>query len=174
MKNVFNKTLVLSILLLSLLSYNCSNKNNMSDTPANFKDNPFYNPSSLPFQAPPFDKIKDSDYQPAIEEGMKQEIEEINKIADNPAEPTFENTLVALEKSGQLLNRAWLTFNAVASANTDSVLQKVKEEEAPKLAAHYDEIYLNPKLFSRVKSVYEKRDQLKLDEESAKTVRILL
>ncbi len=168
MKKVFNKTLVLSILLLSFISYNCSNKNNMDDTSANIKDNPFYNPSSLPFQAPPFDKIKDSDYQPAIEEGMKQEIEEINKIADNPAAPTFENTLVALEKSGQLLNRAWLTFNAVTSANTDSVLQKVKEEEAPKLAAHYDEIYLNPKLFSRVKAVYEKRDGLKLDQESEK------
>ena len=74
--------------------------------------NPFYAPSTLPFQAPPFDKIKDSDYQPAIDAGMAQQIEEVEAIANNPAPPTFENTLVALERSGQLLDRVWLRSTA--------------------------------------------------------------
>lgn len=128
--------------------------------------NPFLTQSKLPFQAPPFDKIRDSDYKPAIEEGMKQQLAEIKKITDNIVAPTFENTLVALEKSGQLLNRVSLVFNAVTSANTDSILQKVQEEEAPKLASHNDAIYLNEKLFGRVKSIYEKRNKLNLDNES--------
>src|SRR5271154_3252581 len=75
--------------------------------------NPFYAPSTLPFHAPPFDKIKDSDYQPAIEAGMAEQRREIRAIADNPAPPTFENTLVAMEKTGQLFNRAMTAFNCV-------------------------------------------------------------
>ena len=86
-------------------------------------DNPFYAPSTLPFQAPPFDKIHDSDYQPAIEAGMAQQLTEIRAIADNPDAPTFENTLVAMEKSGRLLDRVMSVFDAVTSANTDPVLQ---------------------------------------------------
>ncbi|MHB8337128.1 MAG: peptidyl-dipeptidase Dcp [Ignavibacteriaceae bacterium] len=132
--------------------------------------NPFFEPSNLPFQAPPFDKIKDSDYKPAIEEGMKQQLSEIEKIANNSATPTFENTLVALEKSGQLLARVTMVFNAVTGANTDSLLQAVQEEEAPKLAAHSDAIFLNTKLFERVKSIYQNRNQLKLNHESQKLI----
>src|SRR5438309_7113081 len=112
--------------------------------------NPFYAPSTLPFHAPPFDKIKDEDYQPAIEAGMAEELSEIQAIADNRAAATFENTLVAMEKSGQLLRRAMTAFGGVTGANTDPVLQKVRSEEAPKLAAHQDAIYLNAKLFARV------------------------
>ncbi len=107
--------------------------------------NPFYAPSTLPFQAPPFDKIKDSDYQPAIEAGIVQNLEEIRAIADNNAEPTFENTIVAMEKSGQLINRVNQVFNGVTSANINPVLQKVQDEEAPKLAALQDGIYPQPK-----------------------------
>src|SRR5271156_3091635 len=95
--------------------------------------NPFYAPSTLPFQAPPFDKIKDEDYQPAIEAGMAQELAEIQAIADNPAAPTFENTLVAMEKTGQLLQRELASFCAVTAANTNPVLQKKQADEAPKL-----------------------------------------
>src|SRR5271170_3351972 len=109
--------------------------------------NPFYAPSTLPFHAPPFDKIKDEDYQPAIEAGMAEELTEIQAIADNPAAPTFENTLVAMEKTGRLLQRAMATFGAVGGANTDPVLDTVRDQEAPKLAAHSDAIYLNAKLF---------------------------
>ena len=106
----------------------------------NITANPFYKPSTLPFQAPDFSKIKDSDYQPAMEEGMQLQRAEIEKIADNPAAPTFDNTLVAMEKSGQMLMRVMLAFSTVAGANTDDTLQKVQETEAPKLSAHQDSI----------------------------------
>jgi len=132
--------------------------------------NPFYAPSTLPFQAPPFDKIKDSDYQPAMDAGIDQLQQEIDAIAGNPAAPTFENTLVALEKSGQLLNRVQLVFNCVTAANTDDELQKVEDYEAPRLAAAQDAVYLNAKLFARVKAVYEQRASLHLDPESLKLV----
>ncbi len=134
--------------------------------------NPFFTASTLPFQAPPFDKIKDSDYQPAIEKGMADQLAEWQKIADNPAAPTFENTYVALEKSGALLNRVMEVFNGVASANTDPTLQKVQEEEAPKLAAHQDALYLDGKLFDRVQKVYHERATLKLDPESLRLVEV--
>ena len=133
-------------------------------------DNPFYAASPLPFQAPPFDKIKDGDYQPAIEAGMAQQREEVRAIADNPAAPTFENTFVALEKSGQLFNRVMNVFNGITNANLNPVLDKVQQEEAPKLAAHQDAIFLDPKLFRRVKTVYEERESLTLDPESLRLV----
>jgi peptidyl-dipeptidase Dcp len=134
--------------------------------------NPFYAASTLPFHAPPFDKIKDDDYQPAIEAGMDAELAEVQAIADNPAPPTFENTLVAMEKTGRLLQRALLTFNAVAGANTNDVLIKVQADEAPKLAAHQDAIFLNAKLFARVAAVYDQRDSLKLDPESQRLLQV--
>ena len=128
--------------------------------------NPFYARSTLPFQAPPFDKIKDSDYQPAIEAGMAQQRKEIRAIADNPAPPTFENTIVAMEKSGQLFDRVMNVFNGVTGANLDPALQKVKDVEAPKLAAHEDAIFLDSKLFERVAALYQQRLSLQLDQES--------
>ncbi|WP_158756345.1 peptidyl-dipeptidase Dcp [Dyella sp. S184] len=135
--------------------------------------NPFFTASTLPYQAPPFDKIHDGDYQPAIDEGMKQQLAEIEKIADNPDAPTFENTFVAMEKSGVMLYRVMAVFGAVTGANTDDALQKVQEDEAPKLAAHEDAIYLNDKLFQRVEAVYNQRDTLKLDPESARLVEVV-
>ena len=140
--------------------------------PAASTNNPFFAASTLPFQAPPFDKITEADYQPAIEEGMKQHLAEIEKIADNPDAPTFDNTYVAMEKSGALLTRAMMAFEGVAQANTSDTLQKVEEEEAPKLAAHRDAITLNSKLFARVQAVYDQRDTLKLDPESLRLVEV--
>src|ERR1700678_782509 len=128
--------------------------------------NPFYTASKLPFQAPPFDKIKDSDYRPAIEAGMAQQRKEMQAIADSPAPPTFENTVVAMEKTGALFNRVMLVFNGVTGANLDPDLQKVQDYEAPRLAAHEDEIFLNSQLFQRVATLYRQRDSLKLDAES--------
>ena len=163
------KIILISFLITSMVTISmAANKNQPKSSTSVDQSNPFFSPSELRFQAPPFDKIKDSDFQPAIEEGIKEETDEMNKIAENDAEPTFENTIVAMEKSGQLLTRVQLVFNALTSANTDSVLQQVKEEEAPKLAAHYDAIFLNSKLFNRVKSLYEKKDQLNLDHEAQK------
>ena len=130
-------------------------------------ENPFLSPSPLLFQAPPFDKIEDADFKPALEEGIKRQLAEVNQIADNPEPPTFENTLVALEESGQLLTRVSLVFNAMTGANTDPTLQALDEEMAPKLAALQDAIYLNPKLFQRIETLYAKREKLKLDHESA-------
>jgi peptidyl-dipeptidase Dcp len=128
--------------------------------------NPFFAASTLPFQAPPFDKIKDEDFQPAIEAGMAQQQVEIQAIADNPDAPTFDNTIVVMEKSGQLFDRAMAAFGAVTGANTNPLLQKVKTIEAPKLAAHRDFIYLNTKLFARVSAIYKQRATLKLNPEA--------
>jgi peptidyl-dipeptidase Dcp len=125
--------------------------------------NPFFTPSPLPFAAPPFDRISDGDFQPAIEEGMRQHLAEIEAIADDPAPPTFANTIELMEGSGELLTRALKVFGALAGANTDETIQKVQGEEAPKLAAHQDSIFLNPKLFARVEAIYNQRDDLGLD-----------
>ena len=128
--------------------------------------NPFFAPSTLQFQAPPFDRIKDSDYQPAIEEGMKQHIAEIEAIADDPAAPAFENTIVPMERSGVLLTRVSKVFFNLTASNTNPTLQKVEADEAPKFAAHQDAVFMNPKLFAKVKSIYDRRDSLGLDAES--------
>jgi peptidyl-dipeptidase Dcp len=134
--------------------------------------NPFAEPSTLPLQAPPFDRIKDTDYEPAFEEAMKQQIAEIDAIANNPAAPTFDNTVVAMEKSGRMLDRVSLAFSAVVGANTNDTLDKAQTDEAPKLAAHEDAIYLNPKLFARVNAIYDQRDTLKLDPESLQLLNV--
>ncbi|MGD8321914.1 MAG: M3 family metallopeptidase [Gemmatimonadota bacterium] len=147
------------ILTLALLATACSRE----PTTTASSENPFFQKSTLPFQAPPFDHITDADYQPAIEAGMQQQRAEIDSIAHQEAPPTFENTIVAMERSGQLLTRVMRAFNAVTSANTDSTLQAVQAEEAPKLAAHSDAIYLDPDLYGRVKSIYERRQNLGLD-----------
>jgi peptidyl-dipeptidase Dcp len=144
--------------------------NGHAATPSFGPDNPFYAASTLPFQAPPFDRIKDSDYQPAIEAGMAEQIKEVEAIANDPAPPTFENTFVALEKTGRLFNRVMGVFNGVTGANTNPTLQQVQTEEAAKLASHQDAIFLNPKLFARIKAVYDQRTTLKLDPESLRLV----
>ena len=162
------KLLILSIgiFLIILAACNTERKKSME----NMKDlasNPFMHASTLPFQAPDFTKIKDSDFAPAFKEGFKEQLVKIEKIAQNPEAPTFENTLVALEKSSQLLRRVYGVFNMLSGANTDSVLQKLNEAVAPKLAAQQDAIYLNEKLYQRIKTIYQKKDELNLDKESA-------
>ncbi len=128
--------------------------------------NPFLTASTLPFQAPPFDKIKDSDYQPAIEEGMKRQRTEIDRIAEDPAPPTFANTIEAMERTGDLLTRVSKVFFNLTQSNTNDTLQKVETEEAPKLAAHQDAIFMNPKLFARVKTLYDRRTSLGLSPDA--------
>ena len=132
--------------------------------------NPFYAESNLPFHAPDFTKIKDSDFQPAMEEGMRQKLSEVEQIANQTAEPTFDNTFVALERSGALLTRVNHVFDALTGANTNDTLQKIQEDEAPKLAANRDAIYLNPKLFARIKKVYDDRQKLNLQPEDLRLV----
>lgn len=138
----------------------------MATTPAPTtapRANPLLQASTLPFHAPPFDKIRNSDFKPAIESGMRQQLAVVNAIANNAAPPTFQNTLVAMEKSGQPLSRTMMVFGLLTSADTNPTLQKVQEEEAPKLAAHQDAIFLNDKLWKRVKTLWNERDKLKLD-----------
>jgi peptidyl-dipeptidase Dcp len=134
--------------------------------------NPFYAPSTLAFRAPPFDKIKDDDYQPAIEAGMAQNLVEIGRIANNAAPPTFDNTFVPMEKSGQLLNRAYAAFNGVSQANTNPALQNAKTALAPKRAAYEDAVHLNKRLFERIAAIYAQRESLKLDPESRRLVEV--
>jgi peptidyl-dipeptidase Dcp len=134
---------------------------------ADLKDNPLTVESTLPYQYPPFDKIKDEHFVPAIEAGMREQLKEIEPIANNSEEPTFDNTIVALERTGRLLDRAQRTFSNLNACDTNTTRQKIDKETAPKLSAHRDEIFLNPKLFARVQALYDQRDKLGLDPESA-------
>jgi peptidyl-dipeptidase Dcp len=161
------------VLLVALLAITSSFKEiggKSSAKKKNAASNPFLTASTLPYQAPPFDKIKDSDFKPALELGMKEQLAEIQKVINNPSAPTFENTLVAMEKSGQLYTRVNNVFNLLTGANTNPYLQKIQEEEAPKQAAHQDAIYLNSKLFKRIEAIYNSRDKSKLDAESRRLV----
>lgn len=126
--------------------------------------NPFAAASTLLYQAPPFDKIHDADYQPALEEGMKQQIAEIEKIASDPSPAAFENTIVAMERTGALLTRVAKVFFALTQSNTNDDLQKIQQEEAPRLAAHSDAIFMNEQLFKRVKGIYDQRNAVHLTD----------
>ncbi len=129
-------------------------------------DNPFFTESPLPFHLPPFDRIKDSDYVPGFERGMADQLKEAEAIAANPDKPTFENTIVAMERSGRLLNRVNVVFSNLKEADTDDEIERIDGIMAPKLSAQNDAIYLNSELFARVKALYDERSTLGLDPES--------
>ena len=131
--------------------------------------NPLLEAFNTPYGVPPFDKIKEEHYLPAFEEAIKQHKKEIEKIVNNPDEPTFENTIEALDRSGELLRRVSAIFFNLLAANTNDKMQEIAKKVSPMLSAHEDEIYMNPKLFQRIKSVYEKREKLDLNTEQ-KTV----
>src|SRR5690625_392491 len=126
--------------------------------------------SSLPYHAPDFSKIKDEHFQPALLEGMKQQEKAIQEIINNTEEPTFENTILAIEKSSALLDRVAAVFYSLTSANRNDKITEIQEFIAPKLSEHSDAIYLNDALFEKVKTVYQKRNDLDLDAESLKLV----
>jgi len=121
----------------------------------------------LPYHYPDFDKLKDENFVPAIEAGMREQLNEIDPIANSSEKPTFENTIVAMERTGRLLDRAQRTFSNLNACDTNPTRQKIEKETAPRLSAHRDAIFLNPKLFARVQALYDKRDSLGLDPESA-------
>ncbi|KQN79955.1 M3 family metallopeptidase [Sphingomonas sp. Leaf62] len=127
--------------------------------------NPFARASTLPFEAPPFDRIKSADYGPAIRAGMAEQRAEITAITRARSAPTFDNTIAAMERSGRLLERASLAFYGVVGANTDDTLQATQAELAPAYAAHQDAINLDPALFARVKTLYDQRQSLRLNAE---------
>ena len=141
-------------------------KKQSATTQQSMKNNPFLRKSPLQYQAPEFDKIKDDHYKPAFDYGLKEQLANIDKIINNPAAPTFENTVLALESSGEVLARATILFYNLTGSNTNDYLQKVEEEYAPIFAAHSDKINLNEKLYKRIKAVNTDR----LDAESKRLV----
>ncbi len=158
----------IAVLIGHLLALAACTQNpmNTNASAAAVAPNPLLTTSTLPYQMPPFDKIDNQDIAAALDAGMAQQKQEIELIARNGDTPTFENTIVAMERSGALLNRASAVFGNLSSSNTNPELEKLQTEMAPKLAAHSDSIYLNTFLYARVKSLYEKRDTLQLDAES--------
>lgn len=155
------KTSICSFLLLLFLLTACGETDPM-------KNNPFSEPGTLPLEAPDFDLINDEHFLPAYREGMRIEIEEIGQIAANPEPPTFENTIVAMERTGEMLTRVRRVFSNLTSAHTNDRLQQIQAELAPELAAHSDNIMLNSALFERVKTLYDNREELDLDAASLK------
>ena len=129
--------------------------------------NPFAQRSDLEFELPPFSQIRDVDYLPAFYEGCEQQLAEVKAILDAPGAATFENTIVALEKSGQMLMRTLLVFFNKSSSDTSDALDAIEEEMAPKLAAHQDAINLNPVLFARIKNLYDNHESIGLNSEDA-------
>jgi peptidyl-dipeptidase Dcp len=161
-----------AVLILSLSAAGCARSTSERasaaaaiEGPGFSNANPFARRSSLPYQAPPFDRIHNADYQPAIEEGMRRQLAEFDSIGRQKAPPSFENTIVALERTGDLLTRVLKVFGAVVQANTNDTLQRIQTEEAPRLAAQLDAMYLDPRLYQRVHSVYERRASMKLTSE---------
>ncbi len=138
----------------------------MTEPAAAVATNPFFAPSTLPYQLPAFDKIKNEDYTPAFTEGMRQQIAEVDAIANSADAPSFDNTIVAMERSGQLLTRVSNVFFNLTGANTNDAMEAIQLDLSPKLSAHNDAILLNGKLFQRVKTLYDARDSLGLDAES--------
>ncbi len=135
--------------------------------PKEMSDNPFFNDYDTPFKVPPFDIIENAHYMPAFEEGMVRQRAEVDEIINSKKKSTFDNTIRALDNTGELLNKVSYVFFGLSSANTNDDLQKIQLEISPKLAAHGDEISLNPVLFEKVKSLYDNKDKLKLTEEEA-------
>lgn len=134
----------------------------------NMTINPFLQAYDTPYNVPPFDKIKNEHFKPAILEGIKRHEEEINAIANAAAAPTFDNTILAMENAGELLSNVNVVFSNLNSANTNKEIQNIAKEVAPNLSAHRDNIYLNEKLFARVKTLWDKKETLGLNLEQAK------
>ncbi len=153
-----------TLLLVAFAGFiiSCSQKENKQNM------NPFFEVYNTPFEVPPFDQIQNEHYLPAFEEGMKQHSAEIESITTNQEAPTFNNTIEALDASGDLLSRVSLVFFNVKEANTNPEMDKIAEEVAPKLSQHNDAIYLNEVLFNRVKAVYDSREALDLTSEQAR------
>jgi peptidyl-dipeptidase Dcp len=167
-RNVLLATAALAVATTPLAAAPAPKKANPAGSASLTASNPFAKASALPFETPDFSKIKDRDYLPALLTGMAQQKAEVTAIANQKATPTFDNTVVAMEKSGLLLERANLAFNAVNGANTNETLQATDTKTAPLFAAHNDFIYLNAKLFQRFKYLHDHQAGLNLDPEQAK------
>lgn len=165
---------LLAFLLLGLLSCKEADSNSKSKqyTAEDMKDNPLVQESTLPYYTPDFSKIKDEHFKPALEYALQDHMEKIEKIANNPEEPSFENTLVEMEKAGDLLDRVSSVFYAMTASNTNDVLKQLQEEMSPIFSEHYDNILLNDKLFQRIKTLYDNRENLELQGEDKKLLEV--
>ncbi|MCG2431815.1 M3 family metallopeptidase [Aequorivita xiaoshiensis] len=167
---------VIPFLTLALLVVGCNNskeKESKSKSEDEMStENPLFSESTLPYGAPDFSKLNDDHYKPALLKGIEEQKNAVQAIANSEEEPTFENTVLALEKSGELLERASQVFYALTGSHTNETLQAIQEEMAPKFAAQNDMIYLNDKLFQRFKTLYDKRESLNLDAESLKLLEV--
>lgn len=143
-----------------------------TDMSAETRQNPFMVPYDTPFEIPPFDKITYADYLPAIEKGIADKKKEIEAIANNPATPTFDNTILAMEKSGELLNKVMLVFGALDETDNNEQMLAISEKAYPMVSAASDETMMNDKLFQRVKYLYDRRDQLGLDGPQKRAVEL--
>ena len=155
------KRLILITVLLFIVS--CQQKSKMDPN-----INPFFQEWNTPYEVPPFLDIKDEHYMPAYEQGMKENLEEIDVIVNNPEAPTFANTIEELERTGKLLSKVGRIFSNLASSNTNPKLQELQRELSPMLSAHYDKISLNEGLFNRVDAIWQNRENLDLTKEQAK------
>ncbi len=150
----------ITLVALTIILSSC---NNQPKQPARDMSNPFFKEYATPFQVPPFNEIKLEHYIPAIDAGIADQMAEIKAITDNKEEPTFDNTILAFDQSGLLLNQVGNVFFNINSANTDDKMQELARQITPKLSAHRDNIALNKELFARIKSVYDRRNELKLN-----------
>lgn len=158
-------TLLLTTTLLTPSVFAADKKTEVTKQPPAMTNNPLLTESTLPYHYPPFDQIKDEHYEPAYMRGMAEELKEVEAIAANKEKPTFDNTIVALERSGRTLARVDHIFSNLSGANTNEAIQKIEAALAPKLSAHQDAIHLNSALFARIQSLYNDRDKLNLDAE---------
>ena len=154
---------LIMLVLTGALFMSCNEAQNTADS-----SNPFFQEWKTPYGVPDFDRISTDDYMPAFKKGMADHLKEVEKIAANPQEPTFENTVTAMEKSGKLLTRVANVFFNLVSANTNKELQAISREVSPMLSKHNDDINLNAQLFARFKTLYEQRDKLNLTGEQNK------
>jgi peptidyl-dipeptidase Dcp len=156
------KKIVVLIIVSGFAFLSCQNKKTESDKKMK---NPFFKTWTTPYGVPPFEEINEEHYIPAVKEGIEQQEAEVNAIVSDPAEPTFENTILALDKSGALLDRVTSVFYPLNSANTNENMQALAREMSPMLTQHRDNISMNPVLFEKVKTLYSKRKELGLDSE---------
>ena len=157
-----NKILLMTLIAVTLITA-CKNEKKM-------KENPFLTEYSTPFQVPPFDQIDTTDYMPAFIEGIKQHDAEVAAITDDASEPTFENTILTFDKSGKMLSRVSKVFFNMTEAHTNDQLQSIASKVSPLLSKHNDDISMNAKLFARIKGIYDKRKDLKLDDQQVRVV----
>jgi peptidyl-dipeptidase Dcp len=155
---------ILGMIVLAIMTFTQCTTN----TPKN--DNPFLSDYTTPFEVPPFDQIKKSHYIPAFEEGIKQQQAEIEAIVSNKEAATFENTILAYDKSGDLLTKVSVVFFNLSSSDSDDEMQQIAREISPKLSKHGDDISMNPVLFERISTVYNKRNEMNLDAQQIRVV----